>query len=147
MTKTQKTLALLGAAGAQGLPATTLALEVGHRFGSAISDLRKAGHEISTEKRSNGFHYYTLLDTCLAPLEAGPNAFQRFQRPSEPMSVRRAWQFIANALRDGDALARATVVDLLARQPELLTNRSIRHNLGARKSALLDQLAFEARLI
>lgn len=144
MAKTQQLLLLLQAAGRNGLPSTTLSLEVGHRFPARLHDLKKAGHEIRVEKRQNGVFYYTLLNARQTPDLADSNALQRFQRYSEPLSVRRAWQFISSALRDGDALARARVVDLLARQPELLRNRSVRHNLGARKTALLDQLAAEA---
>jgi hypothetical protein len=145
--KTQKLLLLLAAAGTKGLPSTTLALEIGHRFPARLHDLKKAGYEIRAEKRSGGVWFYSLLNTRLDHDPAVSNALQRFQRYADPVSVRRAWQFLSNALRDGDALARARVIDLLARQPELRTNRSVRHNLGARKTALLDQLAVEAGIV
>src|SRR5581483_2450810 len=141
MTKSEKTLALLHGAGAEGLSSSALTALVSHRFGSAISDLRKAGCEIDTVRRSDGLHYYTLLNPLPDPAKGVSNALQRSDGVSEPLSVRRAWQFIANQLREGTAEAYAAVVELIRRQPELLTSKSVRHNLGARKGALLDRLA------
>lgn len=132
-------------AGDDGLSGAELARLVGHRFSARLGELRRAGHKIESDRvvvaGSSQFRYRLVPDPE-RPLR--PSVYL----PDEPpLSINSAWRRLSRLLREDTPGARAEIVDLVRRQPELISSRSVRHNLGAKKTARLDALAAAAEVV
>jgi hypothetical protein len=140
--RTRRLLALLVAAGEDGLTTSRLAFEIGHRFPEYVRRLRAAGVVISVERLSASVtseRVYRLDGPVPADLRRH-GALEVLEQPI--LSARQGYRFVSERLRRGTPEDRAAVRDLLAHQPELAMNRSIRHNLAG-KVRLLDEIARE----
>lgn len=148
-TQRDRLLAALSLAGSRGVSTSRLVEKVGHRFASALARLRAEGYVIETTALRGALCGESRYVITYLP-DGSTLAPTRFPTLDEPaLSVRRAYISIVGALRrsiDGDDSGLADIEALLLYRPELLANRSIRHNLGAKKTALLDRFAAELGL-
>lgn len=143
-TRKRAVLDLLLAAGDEGVSGSLLAIRCGHRFPARLSELRADGYFIDcqTVRDATGAVLSPERRYAIKSLPDGsrplPTRFPTLD--DERLSIRQAYRFIVSALRDGEDGLRA-IQERLLRQPELIFNRSLRHNLGAKKRARLDELA------
>lgn len=142
-------LAALLEAGDAGLPGRVLAQLAGPRYSEYVARLRRAGAQIDAAPvgadPSSEWRY--RLTSPLPPALADTAAVPSVAITSEPVSARSAYTLIRRAFTSASIELRAQVCELLRSQPELVSSTYLRHNLGQRRTAMLDELARELGIV